>query len=92
MIWYHTGGYFQVIFYDHSQLCVGKKTEHGEYAGPKIRSWYVIEQIFDIEGIYLDCMKSTVYLGVEVDGKFKIWFLDSVDIFAFHLVHCYQRF
>ena len=36
MIWYHIGGYFQDIFYDPSRFCAGKKTEHGEYAGPKI--------------------------------------------------------
>jgi len=32
MIWYHNGGYFQVIFYDRSLFCVGKKTEQGAYA------------------------------------------------------------
>ncbi len=34
-IWYHNGGYFQVIFYDRSLFFAGKKIEHGANEGQK---------------------------------------------------------
>ena len=77
MIWYHNGGYFQVIFYDQLRFCADKITEHGEYAGPKIGLWYVIEQILDIEGIYRDCMIFTCrgFFEIQINHRFFLWWL-----------------
>ncbi len=79
MIWYHNRGYFQVIFYDHSHFWAGKKTEHGEYARPKIGIWYVIEWIYDIEGINRDCMISTRhgFFEIRINHRYFLWWLDK---------------
>ena len=89
MIWYHNGGYFQVIFYDRSRFCAGKKTEHGEYAGPKIVLWYVIEQIYDIEKIDRDCLMTTRhgFFEIRINHRFFLWWLGKKSDVIYDIEH-----